>query len=168
MSSVHKLYKWVKTVLDGDVTVREDFAQIVLDNLADCYNDISRKNPGGVSENIPQISEIETTPFDDDYEPDTKEEVENVAPEALRELFDAINDGRLEIMGITPEISYVRIRGSQDDLDPIWVHRFGTAKILMKVRGAPIMVIVGTHLKLNRSEVTPIMGKSERVTGATG
>lgn len=88
--------------------------------------------------------------------------------EQTDELVAAVKDGRLEFVGIAPEVRYLRVKGDAQDLDSIWVHRFGTPKLLYKVHGAPILIITGSKLKLNESDVLELNGRNREVKGLTG
>jgi hypothetical protein len=61
-----------------------------------------------------------------------------------------------ELVGIAPQVSYMMVEGSKEELQSIWVHPFSVPTLLLKVKNAPMLIMVNANLDYNDSVLTKI------------
>lgn len=77
---------------------------------------------------------------------------------------------QFELIGICPNIMYIKAEGSPEDLNAIWVHAWGTPVLLYKHKKTCALVIAGPGIRLNDSVVREISYNQykEEILGITG
>ena len=61
-----------------------------------------------------------------------------------------------ELVGIAPNVSYMMVKGSKEELECMWVHPFSVPTLLLKVKDAPILIMANANLDYNDSVLTKI------------
>ena len=77
---------------------------------------------------------------------------------------------QFELIGICPNIMYIKAEGQPEDLKAIWVHAWGTPVLLYKHKKTCALVIAGPGIRLNDSVVREISYNQykEKILGITG
>ena len=77
---------------------------------------------------------------------------------------------QFELIGICPNIMYIKTEGSPEDLKAIWVHAWGTPVLLYKHKQTCALVVAGPGIRLNDSVVREISYNKykEEILGITG
>jgi hypothetical protein len=67
-------------------------------------------------------------------------------------LSDALSDpSRFQLVGFAPNIQYVKVEGTEDQLKGVYIHPFGTPQLLYKHRDLPMLIIAGPGIRLDDS-----------------
>ena len=61
-----------------------------------------------------------------------------------------------ELIGIAPNVSYMMVKGDQEELESMWVHAFSVPTLLLKVKDTPILIMANANLEFNDSVLTKI------------
>ena len=59
----------------------------------------------------------------------------------------------LDFVGFVPDITYIKETGSQDQLDVLWEHPFGSPALLYAHKELPVLIIAGPDIMFNDSIV---------------
>jgi hypothetical protein len=76
-----------------------------------------------------------------------------------------------DIVGIAPNIQYIRVEGSSELLKPWWIHPFSSPTILAKHKTLPLMIIVGPSIQKDKATVYAVENNrlvQESIIGITG
>lgn len=80
------------------------------------------------------------------------------------EFYKLITSNKVELVGIVPNISYIRATSSdKSDLDVIWDHRFSGPTLLYQLKDSPIMLLVNPNVAYNDSILTEIDANSDLI-----
>lgn len=82
----------------------------------------------------------------------------------------SLNSSEYQLIGICPNIMYIKASGNEDELKAIWVHPFGTPVLLYKHKKTCALVIAGPGIRFNDSVVREIDVNRyrEEILGITG
>lgn len=87
------------------------------------------------------------------------------------EIYKDLTGPNYDLIGITPNISYYRIKGSagSPELTSQWVHPFGTPSLLYHCKDSPILIITNPSLRYNSNVIKEIElnNYNENVVGIT-
>jgi hypothetical protein len=77
---------------------------------------------------------------------------------------------QFDLIGICPNVMYIKAEGPESDLKSIWVHAWGTPVLLYKHKKTCALVIAGPGIRLNDSVVREISYNKykEEILGITG
>lgn len=76
--------------------------------------------------------------------------------------FKLINSDKVELVGFTPNITYIRANSKdKSDLDVIWDHRFSAPTLLFHLKDSPIMLLVNPNVNYNDSRLMEIDENSD-------
>lgn len=65
-------------------------------------------------------------------------------------LSDALSDPkRFKLIGFVPNVQYVKVEGTKDQLKAVYVHPFGTPQLLYKHQDLPMLIIAGPGIRLD-------------------
>lgn len=98
-----------------------------------------------------------------DYSDQGEGSEDKTAGEMLYE--DIINNYKM--IGVAPNVAYLKNDGSKDDLSPVWIHPFGVPTLLMKHKVLPVLILVNPGIRLNESFVDE-MKLNSHLGGKTG
>lgn len=144
---------WVKVILDSPSKVRKNLRMAVLNGLK-TYNAKFKKT--GVNESWDQTNDVAEYFRGPNLWKITKTD------EAVRKFHnDLKNERGFEFVGIVPWIDYIMESGSQEKLEALWNHEFGSASLLYKVKGLPALVIVNPDMALHDATVNKIPGNTK-------
>lgn len=81
-----------------------------------------------------------------------------------------MNRSEFELIGVCPNIMYIKADGAKEDLNAIYVHPFGSPTLLYKHKKTCALVIAGPGIRFNDSVVREISFNqyNEQVLGITG
>ncbi len=91
-------------------------------------------------------------------------------------LAKALRSKEYQLVGIMPNIMYIRVKGSKDDLDPIWVHPWGLPALVFKHKKTCALLIAGPGIRWNTMALAEVPANREQfrkmfgamVDGGTG
>lgn len=85
-------------------------------------------------------------------------------------LYRAFHSKAFEQIGFSPNVMYLKVKGTPDEMQALFVHPWGTPKLLFRHEGFPLWIITGTDLRLDESIVgeVPANRFSQYVGGLTG
>jgi hypothetical protein len=80
------------------------------------------------------------------------------------------NNKDFKLIGITPQIMYIKTTGNKKQLECIFRHQFGSPVLLYKYKDLPILILAGGAIRLDNSVVAEIgenhyANVSEGITG---
>lgn len=64
--------------------------------------------------------------------------------------------GECEFIGFAPNISYIKMKGTSDDLQSIFVHPFSSPSLVYKVKGCPALLITNAYIDFNKTRLEKI------------
>lgn len=91
-------------------------------------------------------------------------------PSVGRLLKDLKAEKSLKFVGFIPEVTYVKEKGTKEQLSALWEHKFGTPALLYAHDDLPILIIAGPNIMFNDSIVRQIKTNDhlKEVAGITG
>lgn len=74
------------------------------------------------------------------------------------------------VVGFAPNVSYIREKGSKEDLEALWVHPFATPALLLAHKKLPILVIASGGLRFNETVLNEMKTNIDKyfLTGISG
>jgi hypothetical protein len=80
------------------------------------------------------------------------------------------SSSEFELIGICPNIMYIKTHGNEEDQKAMWLHAWGTPVLLYKHRKTCALVIAGPGIRFNDSVVREISYNQykEEILGITG
>lgn len=83
---------------------------------------------------------------------------------------DLIREKGLKLVGVIPEVNYMKVTGSADHLDALWNHPFGAPTLLYAHETLPILIVAGASIMYNDSIVRNIAanGLRDKLMGISG
>lgn len=78
----------------------------------------------------------------------------------MLELFKFLNSKKMEFIGFSPIVPYIKEKGTADDLFAYWHHNNGVPALLYKHSELPILIIAGPSIRLNDSLLNEIDANS--------
>lgn len=76
-----------------------------------------------------------------------------------------------DIVGLIPNLQYIRVDGDSELLKPWWVHPFSSPTIVAKHKVLPFMIIVGPSIQKDKATIYTVEGSEvvqNSITGITG
>lgn len=94
----------------------------------------------------------------------------------LSNFSDLLQDGRkFKLIGFSPNVQYIKDSKGKNDpgvLESVYIHAFGTPKLLYAHKKLPILVVVGPDLRINESVLdegtNKVKNERHNITGITG
>jgi hypothetical protein len=88
------------------------------------------------------------------------------------------NPKEFELVGIVPNLMYIRVEGDREDLEPVWIHPWALPMLVFKHKKTCSMVIAGAsqrwnetalqEIPMNRSTFSSFFRRLAGIIGATG
>lgn len=137
MSEVKQALQWVYTMLETPQPEREHWVKIITE---------------GMRGNAASFVKPEDSPA-----------MLKRTQEELNALVKTVLGKEFEIIGLAPNISYLRVSGTEDFLKAWWVHPFSSPTLAVKHKRLPIIMIVGASILKDKSNVFELPPESYKI-----
>lgn len=163
------MYIWVSTLFQMSRSARRKLKDAVLEGMK--YYNAKWKATGEAlseqefSENMDQMS------LEEFLQGPKPHKVSSFDPEVQKFVSNLKNEKGFKFIGFSDVITYIKESGSDDQMQAIWEHPFGSAALLYKVEGLPALIIAGPDIELNdsiRNRIPANRHRKETTIGVTG
>jgi len=87
-------------------------------------------------------------------------------PKGSKWLSDWVGGKDFDLIGFAPNIQYVKVDGSLEELKALWVHPWGSPVLVYKHKHLPMITLVGPSIRLDETVMSE--DDEEDVLGFTG
>lgn len=97
--------------------------------------------------------------------------VSSFDPEVQKFVDNLKNEKGFKFIGFSDVITYIKESGTEEQMQAIWEHPFGSAALLYKIEGLPALIIAGPDIELNdsiRNRIPANRHRKETTYGVTG
>lgn len=141
---------WMTTFLNASSRARRRMVESVLDGIQ--YFNAKWKK---VSESEKGIPQYELKSMD----------------KAIKQFYkDLKKEKNVKLVGVSPEITYMKVDGNKTQLEALWEHKFGSPALLYAHDELPMLILAGPSIMFNDSirNRIPENPRRDKVFGVTG
>lgn len=156
---------WMQVFINGSSKQRQKIVDSVLEGISYFnakWNKV-KKNPvehsTSGSVNVPQGADLPP-----EYELKSKDK------SAQQLVKDLMSEKKVKLVGVIPEVNYMKVSGPKQHLEALWNHPFGSPALLYAHEELPILIIAGPNIMYDDSIVRRIAanGVREKLLGISG